>query len=316
MVSMMTGSVMGDSLSCSSDVDLLICRVASDPVVRLLLAAGIEGAVVSGLPGRGELNAHWLVRTADGRDLVARVYGWPFPGAEPFDRCAKEAWLLGELSRLGAPVPVPVVAVDGALLMTRLPGVPLGEAAQEDGAWRAAGAALRVVHELGAALVDRPGMVVAGGVDGYGWGRWQEEFGRRHAEAIAARRPDLKSTMDTAVARLADAVPLLDAAPVTLLHGDPHPWNVLVDRSRTGWLDWEFALAGDAEYDLTRAARSRLVDLGPTPASFFDGYGRRPDPDREAVYELVYYLQMADDSFHFAHRATYDAAWRYLETLA
>ena len=249
---------------------------------------------------------------------MARVYRWPFPGAEPFDRCAKEARLLAALAEAGLAVPVPVIALTDALLMQRLAGVPLGDDPSEP-AWRSAGAALRAIHDAGRALVDGPGVVVAGGVDAFlegGWGSWQAAYGRWRAEQLAARRPSWKSTLDRAAAMLERAVPVLDAAPVTLLHGDPHPWNVLVDAGEcTGWLDWEFALAGDADYDLTRATRSRLVDLGPVPGSFFDGYGRRPDPVREAVYELVYYLHMAEDSFHCAHRATYDAAWTYLADL-
>ena len=81
-------------------------------------------------------------------------------------------------------------------------------------------------------------------------------------------------------------------------------------------MDWEFALGGDADYDLMRNARSRLREVGATPEEFYRAYGRHPDPAREAVYELGYYLHMANDSRYFTHRATYDAAERYLSTLA
>ena len=98
------------------------------------------------------------------------------------------------------------------------------------------------------------------------------------------------------------------------------PWNVLVCRGGegwrcSGWLDWEFAMGGDADYDLMRNARSRLREVGPVPEAFYRAYGRRPDPVRDAVYEAGYYLHMANDARHFTHRATYDAAERYLRSL-
>ncbi len=83
----------------------------------------------------------------------------------------------------------------------------------------------------------------------------------------------------------------------------------------TGWLDWEFAIAGDADFDLTRAARSRLVELGEMPMAFYDGYGRTPHPTREALYELVYFLHMAKDSQYHVDRATYRYAWTYINCL-
>lgn len=73
-----------------------------------------------------------------------------------------------------------------------------------------------------------------------------------------------------------------------LLHGDPSPGNVLVDEAgAVGWLDWEWARAGDPAWDLA-------VLLGrdhPGDAAWGEGveagYGALPPPARREAYELL-----------------------------
>src|SRR5215469_4128005 len=100
-------------------------------ITDLMAAAHLPGAWRAfPLLGRGELNRHWVVQPSDGLPVIARVYGWPFPDPEPFDRCAKENWLLELLSQAGAAVPRRLAmvrsAAGAALLVERLGGAPLG----------------------------------------------------------------------------------------------------------------------------------------------------------------------------------------------
>jgi len=100
-----------------------------------------------------------------------------------------------------------------------------------------------------------------------------------------------------------------------VLHADAHPWNVLVDGSAATWLDWEFAAVGDPHYDVVRMFLARRTAIGGPPPAFLGGYGETPPEAARRVYELHYYLWMANDARYFAHRATYDAADGYLAGL-
>jgi aminoglycoside phosphotransferase (APT) family kinase protein len=97
------------------------------------------------------------------------------------------------------------------------------------------------------------------------------------------------------------AIPRLDHRPVRLLHNDPHPWNILVDRvgsgwQCTGWLDWEFAWAGDPAWDIARLDIFRLKDIGPTPDAFTAGYGLPRVPVVSDLYEFAIMLWMSNQA--------------------
>lgn len=292
------------------------------PLIGLLLdRAGLAaGGPATRISGPGELNRHWLVPTRGGGRMVARVFGWPFDDEEPVDRLAKESWLLGLLSEAGAPVPRPVAQVrvgqGAAMLMSWAPGRPLGDHGTDE-AWRAAGRALRAVHDTRPAVLRTPGVVVAGGVQPYpgGWGGHLRAQVELHAGRLAEHRPELTAALGRAVALVTGLTPWLNTRPVTVIHADAHPWNVLVDGSAATWLDWEFAAVGDPHYDVMRMFLGRLTAIGAPPATFLDGYGEVPPERSRRLYELAYYLWMANDARHFAHRATYDDAAAYLTGL-
>jgi aminoglycoside phosphotransferase (APT) family kinase protein len=242
----------------------------------------------------GVINRHDLLVLDDGRHFVARTYGWPFGEPETVDRQAKEEWLLPRLRDAGVPVPEGVGSVPGAILTSYIDGLLLAETPRDLSAWADAGRTLAIAHQI---EFDAVGLVVAGGVDPFaegGWGLWQEAHCKRHASRLVAKRPELLIDLDELEAILATARPVLDVAPIRLVHTDCHPWNVLVRDGRcVAWLDWEFAWAADPTWDFVRNEFVRISDIGPTPKAFYDGYGQRPDPLRFGVCELSMYLWMA-----------------------
>lgn len=210
----------------------------------------------------GLLNRHYLLRPAEGEPVVARVYGWPFPVPEPGDRAAKEAWVLRCLARVGAPAPRLLAHArldDGgrALLTTYHRGVLLGElsagadavgsgaadvvgaggtagstgapGAAVRGAWAAAARALADAHA--APLDGAPaGEPDGGGVVPYpgGWAGHVLADLRHQGGRLASAQQELASPLTRATALAAEAAPILASRPTTLVHGDAHPWNILV----------------------------------------------------------------------------------------
>lgn len=281
--------------------------------------------VVEQIASQGLINTHWLVTTDDGEQLVLRKYGWPWPGVEPFDRCAKEAWLLPRLEQAGVPAPRLVAVVDDGLLLRFVDGTTLADCpARTSTVWRNVGAALRAVHGADIGLGDAPaGMIVAGGVEPFegGWATWHVSNTFDHARRLADARPELRIDVDRCVAVVEAARPLIDARPLGLVHTDANPWNVLVGDAGTGaaWLDWEFAWWADPLYDFVRMCWARKYDVGPIPPAFFDGYGGDPTDDPVFdVYTLGFWLWMGNEARAplLPLQVTYDSAEAYLRDLA
>ncbi len=299
-------------------------------VARLLDAAGVRSSPtsVSPIDTNGLLNEHFIVDMPDGARYVLRRYGWPWGPTEPFDRMAKEAWLLPLLEKAGVAAPRLIAACrdgqDAALLLSFVDGIALGYIEpRSDAMWRAAGAALRLVHNADIGMGGQPaGMLLDGRVDAFedGWGEWLIAHVREHATRLDAARPDLAVDVDRCVAVVESARRHLDARPIRLLHNDANPTNVLVDADDTTatWIDWEFAQLGDPLYDFVRLTFGRKRDLGPLPTAAFDGYGEDPrsDPAFE-LYILGFYLWMANEAREalLPAQATYDAAERYVRHL-
>ena len=317
-----------DDASGDADADLL---------AELGRAAGSRGRLAwRPLAGVGELNRHYVVEVGTAAPMIARLYGWPFPVPEPFDRMAKEAWVLGALAGTSPVIPellaTATTATGRGLLMTRLPGDVFGEVAGTlpapvaAGTWQSVADALRAVH--GAVV---PGMTAAGGITGDGvraypggWGAEQARQFQAQAERLAAARPELAAGLDRAIVIVTAAAPILDERPVSLVHGDAHPWNVLVapsDANGTSWrctglLDWEFACAGDGLVDIVRLDIGRIRPLGPPPVDLLVGYQDHSARIAEEIYRLTYHVWMANDSRYFAHRPAFDNAENYLRELA
>ena len=272
-------------------------------VDALLDAAGRTGpweVVEVASPGR--VNTSTILALPDGERVVARVYGWPFDGEPSFDRRAKEAWLHPHLRAAGVPVPEVLAVADhegrqGALLEW-VPGELLGTVAATRPdvdltvAWRDAGAALRRAHDLD--LLQGEGFVAAGAVVPFAEGSLAARvtgelgpFAARVAPAVGGRTVDVHRVREVAAALR----PVLAAAPVRLGHSDANAWNVLVVPGVDGWrlsawLDWELAWRADPAYDHVRATVQRFAPIGPTPDSWWDGYGDRPAEVRLEAYAL------------------------------
>jgi aminoglycoside phosphotransferase (APT) family kinase protein len=322
------GARTADDTQWTADVDL---------VEELIRGAGLRGRWTHRLlAGVGELNRHYLVEIGETSSLIARLYGWPFDVDEPFDRMAKEAWVLNALDGTSAVVPrVLSTAVVGSLrglLMNCLPGEVFGDvvgripASSAAGAWASVVGALREVHEARVPGVDRAGTITGAGVEPHagGWGRFQgEQFGVQ-ARRLAEWRSDLAVGIERGIGLVEAVEPLLSARPVSLIHADAHPWNVLAAPDRPGgsaWrcsglLDWEFACAGDGLYDIVRLEIGRGRPLGPPPGDLFADYRDHSGVVAAQVYRLAYHVWMANDSRHFAHRPAFDHAEVYLRDLA
>jgi aminoglycoside phosphotransferase (APT) family kinase protein len=305
-------------------------------LVALLADAGLDEPVraVQAMSGSGWTNQTSLVELADGQRFILRVYRWPHAEApDHLQRATKERYLHQLLLTHGVPVPEIVAQVEeagqSASLLRYLPGELLGDVdpqlapSERDQAWRAAGAALRRAHEIRhppGSHGNIVGETVQPFEDG-SWGRFHLRSILEHAERL--NRQHGTSLDLTQLRRIVEgAVPLLDQTPVSLLHNDPHPWNVLVQSTDqgwacSGWLDWEYAWIGDPDWDLVRMDLFRIRPLGPTPAAFYDGYGAAPADLPRQVYTLHICLWMANDvlSGGTTLPPTYEAALAYLTQL-
>ena len=305
-------------------------------IVSLLESAGVEQAVHSVNPfGDGVTNRTSLVILQDDSRFILREYEWPYDSGDDLRRLEKELYLHDLLLKYGVPVPAIVAKhEDGsasAVLMEYKPGQLLGNVVdtlpetQCSEVWRAVGAALRKVHSI-----QRPdkcaGVIVGEGVQPFeegSWGDFHYHQATRHAINLLKRDMGFSYDLGSMKRVLKQAIPVLNERPLVLLHNDPHPWNVLVHEvaghwTCSAWLDWEYAWSGDPVWDLARLDLFRLKPIGPTPAAFFEGYGKTPKDPEWTIYELSIYLWMANqylDGEVDKERVlmpTYEAAMQYL----
>lgn len=168
-----------------------------------------------------------------GRGMVAKV--------GPAAIVAREARILGgELGGLPLAVPELIAAGPGWLVMR--------EVSDHGGAWDQPGfaALLGDLARLHDSFESSPAL--AGG-----WLR--DPAGADLAATIAEGGDQPGIELPDALARVrADAGPvaqlLASSGPLTLVHGDPTPGNVLRPGERRVWIDWEWASAAPAAVDL------------------------------------------------------------------
>lgn len=300
-----------------------------DLLEALTRNAGLPGRpTYRQLTGTGELNRHYVVEPDGAAPMVARLYGWPFPVPEPFDRMTKEAWVLRALAGSSPVVPevfaTATTDTGRGLLISLLPGDVFGETADAlpDRTWLSVLDALRAVHDVTVPGLARAGDITGEGVTPYdgGWGAEQARQFQFQADQLAAARAELRPGLDRATRLVAAAVPVLNQRPVGVMHGDAHPWNMLVAPNGTTWhctgiLDWEFARAGDGLVDVVRLDIGRARPLGPPPVDLYTAYGDHSARVATRIYHLAFHVWMANDSRHFDHRPSYDNAERYLRAL-
>lgn len=275
--------------------------------------------------GRQAVNATALIRYDNGDRYIVRIYRWPFDVPDELDRPTKEVWLAGLLRDHDIPAARVLSRVDAAdqtaVVLTFLPGVPLGDLPDKyDDAWRDVGRCLAAVHRI--QIGDAAGMISGRSVQPFlegSWGQWQLANAANHAAQVASRGM-YHLDVDRIHAIYQRAIPLFDARPVRLLHNDPHAWNVIVDQSGgrwrcAGWLDWEFAWTGDPAWDVARLDIFRSKNIGPTPPSFYEGYGSDPAPIVSDLYELAIFLWMSNEAATGDQimAPTYRQAHRYLQ---
>lgn len=286
----------------------------------------------------GVTNRTSLVVLRDDTRYILREYAWPYASGDNLLRLEKELYLHDLLLKCGVPVPAIVARhEDGstrAVLMEYIPGQLLGNVVddltetQRDEAWRSVGLALRKVHSI--RLADScAGLIVGERVRPFeegSWGDFHCHQAVRHARNLLKRDMGFRFDLVIMERVLKQAIPVLNARPLVLLHNDPHPWNVLVDEvdgrwTCSAWLDWEYAWVGDPAWDLARLDLFRLKPIGSTPAAFFEGYGKSPKDPERTIYEFSIYLWMANqylDGEVDQERVltpTYEAAMQYLERI-
>lgn len=313
-------------------------QAAPPALISALLAdAGISGTpVVLGVATAGRVNTTTAIEV-DGTRFAVRAYGWPFGGAPAFDRRAKEVVWATRLATGDVPVAAflatadvetPGGVVQGALLEF-VEGELLGTVAARDPAadlteaWRGAATALQLAH-LVPTGVEGPGMLTADGVQPFEEG----SFARRIVlqSVLRARRlhgPASGGLVDAG--RIEALGPALETALGTaeagLAHSDANPWNGMVHQGADGrwrfraWLDWEFAWSADPQYDHVRATVQRFTDIGPTPESWWDGYGSRPDPVHQEAYALHYLLWKAEERLDGQVWPETDRVWAMLPSV-
>jgi aminoglycoside phosphotransferase (APT) family kinase protein len=302
-------------------------------LTRLLTDAGLhqEVSAVRAVSGSGWTNQTHQVELADGQRFILRVYRWPHADQpDGLRRVAKERFLHQLLRLNGVPVPEVIAQIENegqaAALLQYLPGELLGDLdprlpeVERQQAWYAAGAALRRAHEIHYPSGTH-GVIVGDEIqpfDAGSWGRFHLSSILEHAQQLIKQHSILLD-IERLQKVLEAAVSELDDTPASLLHNDPHPWNVLVRQGESGWecsgwLDWEYSWVGDPDWDLVRMDLFRTRRIGPTPRAFFEGYGAVPADLSRSVYTLHIYLWMANDFLGGGRTLppTYEAARAYL----
>lgn len=287
-----------------------------------------------------------LLTLHNGEHYVVRRYQWPWAERD-HHRMYKEPALHRLLQRAGVPVPTILaeaeLAGQSAVLMEYVPGLLLGDvtpvlshAARAD-AWHSCGEMLRRAHAIaypagtyGVIVGDqvRPFAAGAGEMDDYweaeapSWGSCQVRMMWNHFLRLGMRQPELARVGPDLRELLAAAIPFLNRTPPTLLHNDPHPWNVLVraDGDHWGcaaWLDWEYAWVGDPNWDLVRMDLFRRQPIGPAPEAFWEGYGCAPSEPERSMYTMHIFLWMANQYLNGDRQLppTYEAALAYVKQL-
>lgn len=170
--------------------------------------------------------------------------------------------------------------------------------AGEAAAMRRLGRSLAAIH---ARRFDSHGTITGGGADGLDvdsatWTTVFVEHVHRIREMAQSDRFD--RYLDDVIEAIEENREVLDAAPATLVHNDPHGSNCHVSEAGVGMLDWEFAHVGDPARDLYRVLEQQFGLFRPNDpdhqvTALHEGYRERagslPDgfAERVAIYDVV-----------------------------
>ena len=269
--------------------------------------------------GHGWFNVAYLLRLADGRDVVMKIA--PPPGIEVMtyekDMLAGEVAVIRLLEQATS-VPVPhvdhydpsceIIAAPW-FVMTYIPGENFGEVGD---AWPA-DRTQAVWHQIGAANAQLNTIV------GDGFGRfgvpgvatWREAFTGILEDVLAdgeRRDVDLGWSYEEVRQAIADHEACLDAVTVPqFCEWDLWASNVMVADDRiTGIIDHERAFWGDPILEAGFLAASEASSGD--PSGFLAGYGRGPltpdELDRRRLYNLHLFLIMTIETVYRGHTTT------------
>ena len=271
---------------------------AIEQAVRRYLDLGPGSADISS-PATGRFNSTYFVSGPEA-EAVLRVAPPDDAGFLFYERkmMAQEP-PVHALVRETADVPAPaVLGYDTArdllprdyLVLERLPGVPLSQAAGVNLAavWEQVGEMLARVHAIQGQRYgyDGPHLPLAPRA---AWGEAFHAMWNAMIDDIEGCKGYAPAEAERMRALLDRFMPLVDrGVPPSLLHMDVWHENVLVDRKGrvTGLLDWDRALWGDPEIEF-----AVLDYCGVSVPSFWRGYGgQRPDGPDASVRNVLYLL--------------------------
>ncbi len=239
-------------------------RSTAEACRRLLGAAPVKQRRLQG----GDLSEVLWLTLEDGRSAVAKRG----------PRVATEARMLQAMAEAGVPVPQ-VLGHQGDLLFLQA----LNETPPGPGAWKAAGRALRALHEQTGKAYGWP--------EGYGFAaieidnrpeeNWPGFWASRRILPLLGHLPrDLRMRAERLARSLPERLP--QSPPPALLHGDLWQGNLLFCGHRACFID-PACYHGHAEVDLA------MLDLfGAIPQAFREGYGAAEpeEHERRPIYQL------------------------------
>ena len=264
-------------------------RALRELAESLCSAAGAARVVDVEPPAFASSNQNAIVVDAAGDRFVLRVYGEKPEPHTAQARARRERWVLEMLADARAPVPRPLAAADGALLLPFVDGEALGTLAarrppaEVAGAWEAAGEALAHVHAVDNERAAAAGCAKVGiRAPDASRGLFHYEEALTHLDAIGAK---------PLIELVEAARPLYEQAPLVLCQYDAHLWQFRLIRRGGRWectaiLDWEHADLDDPDWDLAQLDVFRFEPVGPVPPAFFRGYGRSPTSPLYTLYRI------------------------------
>lgn len=271
----------------------------STDLLRRATAAWLEDAASAHFePIRtGKFNSSYFVQTADG-EYVLRIAPPPDSEFVFYERdMMRQEPELHRILRERTRTPVArVISYDDSrsvlsrdfILMERLPGQPMSDAAMRDpdGVLREAGRCLSEVHNIhadryGYLGAHRPMEPQSTWPDAFAlmWRKLLEDVER--SGHYTAKERDWFVKLHEQHAEAFDR-PVASS----LLHMDVWAQNILVENGRlTGLIDWDRALWGDSEIEF-----AVLDYCGISQPAFWEGYGRVRDESEAAQIRRAFYL--------------------------